>query len=367
MNEGQNDTEPTLIDLAERFDSEGMVGFTRSFHRDLRDGFSSVSVERYPWLEDLRKAPWSGVLCLGMGGSAAGGDFLSALTAQNGGCPVMVHRDYRLPAWFDATWLVMATSHSGNTEETVQCAEDALKQGATVIVIATGGVLAGLAELSPNCHLVPSVGGQPPRTAFGHLFSRQVAVMEHLGLMTPQDDVARSAMLERLAANNDHFDVLSQPEGDIALLAAGLMNQPLAVLGPTELQPALNRFKNQMNENAARFVRVGTLPEMNHNESVAWGGVGPDADPAAANQAVLLLTWSGMHPRVQQRLDWMVAHATTETAWNLVGEGQSLLECLLYHCMVMDWLSITLAFLHGKDPAAIGPINALKNHLNSVQ
>ena len=183
MNEAQNETEPTLIDLAERFDSEGMVGFTRSFHRDLRDGFSSVSVERYPWLEDLRKAPWSGVLCLGMGGSAAGGDFLAALTAQNGGCPVMVHRDYRLPAWFDATWLVMATSHSGNTEETVQSAEDALKQGATVIVIATGGVLAGLAELSPNCHLVPSVGGQPPRTAFGHLFSRQVAVMEHLGLM----------------------------------------------------------------------------------------------------------------------------------------------------------------------------------------
>ena len=78
-------------------------------------------------------------------------------------------------------------------------------------------------------------------------------------------------MLERLAANNEHFDVLSQPEGDIALLAAGLMNQPLAVIGPTELQPALNRFKNQMNENAARFVRAGTLPEMNHNESVAWG------------------------------------------------------------------------------------------------
>ena len=122
-----------------------------------------------------------------------------------------------------------------------------------------------------------------------------------------------------------------------------------------------------MNENAARFVRIGVVPEMNHNESVAWGGIGPDTDPDAPNQALLVLTWPGMHPRVQQRLDWMVAHATTETAWNLVGEGNSLLECLLYHCLVMDWLSITLAFLHGKDPAAIGPINALKDHLNSVQ
>ena len=174
-------------------------------------------------------------------------------------------------------------------------------------------------------------------------------------------------MLLRLEGNNEHFDVLAAPEGDIALLAAGLMKQPLAVIGPTELAPALNRFKNQMNENAARFVRVGVLPEMNHNESVAWGGVGPDGDAQASDQALLLLTWPGMHPRVQQRLDWMVAHAPTETAWNLVGEGESLLECLLYHCLVMDWLSITLAFLHGKDPSAIGPINALKAHLESVQ
>ena len=359
--------EPTLVDLAERFDNEGMVGFTRMFHDDLRNGFDAVNEERFPWLSELKQAPWSGVLCLGMGGSAAGGDFLAALTAHSGGCPVMVHRDYTLPAWFDATWLVLATSHSGNTEETVAAAEAALDRGATVIVIATGGVLAGLPELSPRCHLIPTVGGQPPRTAFGHIFSRQVACLEHLGLLPTQADHERETMLQRLEANNEHFDVLKQPEGDIALLAAGLLNQPLAVIGPSELAPALNRFKNQMNENAARFVRIGVLPEMNHNESVAWGGVGPDGDDQAAEQALLLLTWPGMHPRVQQRLDWMVAHSPTETAWNLAGEGESLLECMLYHCLVMDWLSITLAFLHGKDPAAIGPINALKAHLNSVQ
>ena len=362
-----NTPEPTLVDLAEQLDMEGMVGFTQTFHQDLHDGFEAITVERFPWLEDLKKAPWSGVICLGMGGSAAGGDFLAALTAREGKCPVVVHRDYTLPTWFDGTWLVLATSHSGNTEETVAATEAALKMGATVVVIATGGQLAGLPELFPSCYLVPTVGGQPPRTAFGHIFSRQVAVMEHLGLLPAQSAEERKAMLERLAANNQHFDVIAQPEGDIALLATGLMEQPMAVIGPSELAPALNRFKNQMNENAARFVRIGVVPEMNHNESVAWGGIGPDADPDAPNQALLVLTWPGMHPRVQQRLDWMVAHATTETAWNLVGEGSSLLECLLYHCLVMDWLSITLAFLHGKDPAAIGPINALKAHLNSVQ
>jgi hypothetical protein len=106
---------------------------------------------------------------------------------------------------------------------------------------------------------------------------------------------------------------------------------------------------------------------MNHNESVAWGGIGTDGDEGAPEQGLLILTWNGMHPRVQQRLNWMVAHATTETAWNLVGEGETLLECLLYHCLVMDWLSTTLALLHGKDPSSIAPIHALKEHLNSVQ
>ena len=357
----------SVVQLIERFDSQDLLGLLRRWVDDLRSGFASVNEERFPWLATLRRASWSGVLCLGMGGSGAGGDFLAALNAQHGPCPVMVHRDYTLPAWFDPTWLVLATSHSGNTEETVSAAEAALKQGAVVIVISTGGVLAGLTELYPHCYLIPTVGGQPPRTAFGHLFSRQLACLEHLGLAAEPVPAAREAMLQRLQQANEQFDVARDPEGDIALLATSLLDQPIAALGPTELTPALVRFKNQMNENAARFARIGVLPEMNHNESVAWGGVGPHHDPNSAEQGLLFLTWSGMHPRVRQRLDWMVAHTTTETAWNLVGEGSSLLESLLYHCLVMDWLSITLALLQGKDPSTIQPIDAMKAHLDSVQ
>ena len=359
--------EPTLIDLAHRYDSEDIIGFIRSFVNDLRSGFDAVNTERFPWLTTLRQAPWSGVICLGMGGSGAGGDFLSALSDLKGNCPIHVSRGYSLPAWFDATWLVLATSHSGNTEETVSAAQTALGKGATVVVIASGGHLAGLPETSERCYLIPTVGGQPPRTAFGHIFSRQLSCLEALGLLPGMGDAERNAMLLRLQEHNEHFDILNNPEGDIALLASSLMEQPIAVIGPKELSPVLTRFKNQMNENAARFVRIGVLPEMNHNESVAWGGIGEDADPEASNQALLLLTWEGMLPRVRQRLDWMVAHASTETAWNLTGEGGTLLEVLLYHCLVMDWLSTTLALLHGKDPAAIAPISSLKEHLNSIQ
>ena len=139
------------------------------------------------------------------------------------------------------------------------------------------------------------------------------------------------------------------------------------IFGPTELRPALNRFKNQLNENAARFARIGVIPEMNHNESVAWGGVGTDQDASSSDHVLLLLTWQGMHRQVSKRMDWMVAHATTDLAWKIAGEGNTLLESMLHLCILMDWISIALALLHGKDPAAIGPIMALKAHLESVQ
>lgn len=356
-----------MASLFAQLDTEGMTSFTRSFVHDLRSGFEAVNSDRFPWIESLKRTPWRSVLCLGMGGSAAGGDFLAALATQQGSVPVHVHREYQLPAWWDEKHLVLATSYSGNTEETVAAAEAALRQGGTVVVIATGGHLAGLTETSDRCHLVHCPGGQPPRTAFGHMFSRQLALMEHLDFIQGQEAGHRLDMLNRLQQHNEALDVLNHPEGDIALLAASLSEQPIAALGPTELGPVLNRLKNQFNENASRFVRVGAFPEMNHNESVAWGGVGDTQDPEASQQALLFLSWKGMHPRVRQRMSWMVAHCTTETAWNLVGEGGSLLEALLYHCLVMDWLSLALGVLHGKNPASIGPIDSLKGHLDSVQ
>jgi glucose/mannose-6-phosphate isomerase len=358
---------PSLVELADALDNGGMIGYTRAFVQDFRQGLNHVSLERFDWMNQLANKKWAGILCLGMGGSAAGGEFLSALASFQGTIPVQVQRDYTLPAWWNPTWLIVATSHSGNTEETLEATETGLKSGATVVVISTGGILAGLPELYTNCYLVPSIGGQPPRSAFGHIFSRQLGLLRHLGVLPMPHDGADEAMLQRLQKAMDGFDLLNDPEGDIAQLAMCMVERPIALLGPTELTPVLNRFKNQLNENAARFARVGIVPEMNHNESVAWGGVGDDRDASGIDHVLLLLTWKGMHNRVQRRMDWMIAHAATDYAWKIEGEGATLLESMLHLCILTDWISLALSFLHGKDPASIGPIFALKDHLNSVE
>ena len=352
-----------IDDLIQQLDSEGMIGFTESFVSDIEKGYSVVNEKYLPWLSELKSTEWSGVLCFGMGGSAAGGDFLARLSDASGSKPVVVHRGYEVPSWWTTDWLILATSHSGNTEETLAATESALQRGATAVVISTGGMLAGLCELHESCYLIPSIGGQPPRTAFGHLFSRQLALFEHLGILTRQSNDEREAMLVRLGYACETND-FRKPSGTPLLdLAIAMKERTVSLLGPTEMQPALIRFKNQLNENAGRFARVGVVPEMNHNEIVAWGGVSDDADPAREDQATLFLTWDGMKRRVARRIDWMIEHTPTDYAWRIHGEGTSHLEVLLHHCIVMDWLTIALAFLHGKDPAAIRPIQALKAYL----
>ena len=266
--------------LCQQLDSEGMIGFVESFVSDIEKGFSVVNEEHLPWLHDVKETQWKGVLCFGMGGSAAGGDFLARLSDSSGSKPVIVHRGYQLPSWWTPDWLIIATSHSGNTEETLAATESALKQGATAAVIASGGILAGLCELYETCHLIPSVGGQPPRTAFGHLFSRQLALVEHLGFLSSQPEDEREAMLVRLEYASQSNDFRKSSGIPLLELAMALKDHPIALLGPTELQPALIRFKNQVNENSGRFARIGIVPDMNHNEIVAWGGVSEDADPA---------------------------------------------------------------------------------------
>jgi glucose/mannose-6-phosphate isomerase len=352
-----------IVRLAEALDDENMIGHTRSFVDDIKNGLDMMQRNLHPWLHDIAGSSWQGVLCLGMGGSAAGGDFLSILCDRFGTLPVKTSRSYEIPAWWNEQHLIIATSHSGNTEETISAVEIAANNGGTIIVISSGGVLSGLSELHENVHLISSPGGQPPRTAFGHLFSRQLALLNQLDILPEMID---DEMISRLQTANESCDIIADPEGSIASLALSLMEHDIALLGPNELHPALVRMKNQFNENSARFARIGVVPEMNHNEIVAWGGIGDNSDPKSSEQGLLILTWDAIGQRVEQRMDWFVANCPTETAWRIHGEGETLIEALLHLCITMDWLSIALGLLHGKDPAGIEPIHALKAHLQSV-
>ena len=110
----------------------------------------------------------SSVVIAGMGGSGIGGDLIRALTVDSANTPIEVVRDYRLPAWVDGKTLVICVSYSGNTEETLSCLENAIKRGAKVAGITSGGEMESrLNDVDGNVIKIP--GGNPPRASLGYV------------------------------------------------------------------------------------------------------------------------------------------------------------------------------------------------------
>ena len=344
----------TLSELANSLDASDMLGHIRNFPSDLASAWEKS--DSWP-LSRVENQTFAGILCLGMGGSASGGDFLSCLSDAEGCLPFVSHRGYDLPAWVSEKWLVIATSYSGNTEETLDATEAAIGLGCTVVGLSSGGALQTLLQDSNQIWIeLPS--GQPPRSAFGHIFGAQVALAWRMGIMSAPDDL--EAMLGRLNDAVGACDFIPDEDEDVIVeMAQSILNREVSVLATQSLAPAAYRAACQLNENGGVFARPHVIPEMNHNEIVAWGEKG-----ATDNQSLLIFSWDGIHDRNDMRLDWFLDNITVEPTWGLLCEGESHLEALLYAVILMDWLSCAVALLRGKDPTAIGPIVGLKEHLS---
>ena len=337
--------------LLKEYDKRGMAEFTRSFVKDFENAISSeIGIE-----EDR---DWSGVICLGMGGSAAGGMFLKALSDDSGGLPVIVWRDYGLPSWWGPEWLVIATSYSGNTEETLDGVREAISGGGTIVGISSGGELERTLSESDQsvCLSVPS--GQMPRSAFGHIFGTQLSACWELGLLPRPEKEYISEMIDRLSIASSNSDLLA-PSGMAATLSRSIVGKELGIVSPSCLSPAAYRFVCQLNENSAKFARSTEIPEMNHNEIVAW------TSDVTDNNSLILLTCEGLHSRIDKRIEWMLGEVPASPTWVIECEGDSLLERLLYASHVTDWISIGLAVLTEEDPSDMPAIESLKAHLSN--
>jgi len=344
--------EHDIPSLLAEHDAGDMAGFTRRFVDDLEAAMSmDAGIEA--------DSDWSGVICLGMGGSGAGGRFLKSLADSEGGLPFVVWSDYGLPSWWGPDWLVLATSYSGDTEETLDGVRMALESGGTVIGVSSGGQLSEMLEDGDECALLSVPPGQAPRSAFGHIFGAQLAASWALGLLPSPSADEISEMLGRLRAASSRADLVG---GDSMsdTMARSMLDREIGIASPSELAPAGYRFACQVNENSDGFANSSDVPEMNHNEIVAWASEG-------SSRALVALTCEGMHPRTHARMAWMLDNIESEVVWRIECEGESLLERLLYAAHVTDWVSIAMALAKGKDPSEMAAIDSLKAHLASIQ
>ncbi|MGY8703879.1 MAG: SIS domain-containing protein [Candidatus Poseidoniales archaeon] len=345
-------TDLDISKLIKNLDEEGMTGYTRNFINDIEKAINipmDIEVD----------TNWSGVLCLGMGGSGAGGDFLASLTNYEGGLPFVVWKDYGLPSWWGPDWLIIATSYSGNTEETLEGVSQALESGGTVIGITSGGQLEEILANHDDslCLYVPE--GQMPRSAFGHIFGTQLSICWSLGLLPKPDELELKNMLGRLRSSSKNTDLIGG-NGLAIKMAKSMVGKQIGIISPTLLGSAGSRFANQLNENSDRFARNVNLPEMNHNEIVAWSKAKNNLN------SVIYLSWGGMSQRVNSRLNWTMDELDIKSSWFIDCEGETLLESLLYAAHITDWISVALALIEGTNPSAMPSIIALKEYLSTI-
>jgi glucose/mannose-6-phosphate isomerase len=342
----------------ERLDPSGMLRLTEDFPGQCRQ---ALAIARASALPSLDATP-SCVVLTGLGGSAAGGDFVRALFEAGGACPFLVNRDYSLPAFVDSTSLVFAVSYSGNTEETLAAYDDAKSRGARVVCVTTGGKLGALA-LQNGDALITVPGGQPPRTALGFMFVPVVHACASMRLIGTPDYDGAFDLLDN-CVNNWTISIPFEQNGPKQLAVA--LHGRLAVLyglGPWQAAVA-NRWKGQINENAKVMTFANAFPELCHNEILGW--------VAAGSQGVA--SWVGVVLEDGHESSKMKKRA--EVTASLVGElasfhhvravGGTLFEKMLSLVLYGDFVSLYMAVLNGVDPENIDSINVLKSELAQV-
>jgi glucose/mannose-6-phosphate isomerase len=342
--------------LIERLDSSGMLGHIRSMPDHLDTG---LEIGEKVNLRDLETETFYSLIVAGMGGSAIAGDLIRTHLMNEIRIPFQVQRHYRLPGFVGRRTLVVCSSYSGNTEETLSIYDDAMARGARVIAVTTGGKLAAKAG-EDGVPLVEIPDGLPPRAALGYSFAPLLVIISRLGICDPKSsDISRAASALRAKlteylpseGNNDALFVARELHGTIPVIYAGC----------DHLDGVAWRFKGQLCENAENLAFVNMFPEFNHNEIVGWNL----PRRLLENLAVIILGGKRDHPRIAARMEIVSAYLKGKIPKVIRLDRQfdeGLTNTLLW-VQYVDFVSYYLAVLNGVDPTPVKPIDYLKKKL----
>jgi glucose/mannose-6-phosphate isomerase len=303
------------------------------------------------------------VLIAGMGGSAIGADLLAAYTAPLSPVPITVQRGYTLPAWANGPeTLVVASSHSGNTEETLAAFDQALHSSCRMLALCTGGELAQSARDSKIQLWTFDHAGQP-RAAVGFSFGLLLALLTRLELIPePGDELSLALAAMRKQQTSLRADV--PVVRNLAKREAGqLIGRMVMVFGAEVLEPVARRWKTQVNELAKAWAQFETLPEANHN---ALAGL-QQPEQGLSSAIAIFLRARSYHPRNLLRVE------LTKQAYMLDGvstdfmdaEGDTPLAQQWTSLHLGDYIAYYLALLYDIDPTPIEALAGFKQQLAS--
>ncbi len=293
------------------------------------------------------------VIC-GMGGSGIGGLIVSQWLSNDLQVPVNFCQDYHLPNYVNENSLVIGSSYSGNTEETLMALDTAIKKGARVIGITSGGKLAQICE-EHNFDFVLVPGGNPPRASMGYSIVQLVNIFVQLG-MCPA---------ERLNEIQKGIDLINAEQEGIRVEATHLaqaLKDKIAIFYSSESHSGLTvRARQQFNENSKKLAHAHAIPEMNHNELLGWTG-------GDSRFAILFFETNDLNERNKKRAEITLEtiRKKTDTVLIVEAKGKSKIEKSIYLNNIIDWTSFMIAEMNNVDSVEIDIIDYLKESLAKI-
>jgi glucose/mannose-6-phosphate isomerase len=293
------------------------------------------------------------VIC-GMGGSGIGGKIVSQWLEEDLTVPVTLCQDYHLPSFVNQHTLVLASSYSGNTEETLMSVETAHQKGAFIIGVTSGGQMETFCKVN-NHDVVVVPGGNPPRTALAYSLVQLVNIFANLGMSSAQ----------HIQSLENARRLIVKDEKEIQALA----KEMATVIGPripvfysvARYEGVSVRAKQQFNENAKKLCWMHVIPEMNHNELVGWGGGSNDYTAVFFDSGDII-------ERNRRRLEISLdrVRSKTNSVYVLKTMGSNVIERSIYLINIIDWASLYHADMNNVDSIEIEIIDYLKDQLSKL-
>ena len=301
------------------------------------------------------ESPIYNVFVAGMGGSGIGANFVAELIREECKVPFLIGKGYSAPGFVGKNTLVIASSYSGNTEETLETFQQILNSGAKIVIVSSGGKLIELAKENDLDFIQVPAGSPSPRACLGYSLVQQLFILNKLGLIS--DTIINDVEAASELIKKEQEDIQFRAER----IAPMLQNKIPVIYTTDRMEAVAVRFRQQVNENGKNLAWHHVIPEMNHNELVGWRD--------DYNQlAVLYFRNKDDYPRNQVRMDInkeIISNYTTSII-EVYSKGQSLAERMLYFVHLGDWISVNLAALKNVDAVEIKVIDYLKSELGKV-
>lgn len=295
----------------------------------------------------------SNVVITGLGGSGIGGTIITELV-DNCPVPVIINKGYFLPTFVNETTLVIVSSYSGNTEETLQAFQDALSKKTQIICVTSGGKILELAKQN-HLEFIEIPGGFPPRSCIGYSLIQLIKIFVAKGLASKNLMAEIDASIHLLDAEKNNIKSEAQQ------IATKLLNKIAVLYSLGSCEGVSVRFRQQINENSKALCWHHVFPEMNHNELVGWTEV---------NKNLCVVTFHTSFDYDRNKKRYAVCKPVFDKYANEVidiyAKGNSKLEQFMYLINIGDWISCYIADLKKIDPVEVNIIDHLKKELSKI-